>query len=177
MKINLIKVNFKGNYRHCNYENYVYKFLPFNFCCENIKNDKNIVFTDNYNEKYDDVNYKAAYEADMKFQDIIGPDDDIGCYIYPMSFPRYCKIIDHDLFFSDIIPINWCPYCGEKIEIKIVMEVDASSEHLAIDKKMNLLQDAIDKVHNDPKQEEKIYEKIREVEREYDWFMKLSSVF
>nr|WP_270249161.1 hypothetical protein [Coprococcus catus] len=104
MKIDLIKLKFNGMTS--------YKYKPFKYCCDEIQNNKCIEFTN---------------------EDVVKPVgdvDDNGYYI-----PQFCtantEIIgswDDEFERTDNYPIQFCPHCGEKIEINVVNEVDVSEK-------------------------------------------------
>lgn len=78
MKINLMEVRFNGGY--------VYKYLPFDWCCDECKNDKDINLTDDYDDEYELETY-----------------------------PAICETRKNNGSRTNI-PIQFCPYCGEPIE-------------------------------------------------------------
>lgn len=104
MKIDLIRLKFNGMTS--------YKYKPFKYCCDEIKNNKCIEFTN------EDV------------VEPVGDVDDNGYYI-----PQFCtidtKIIgswDDEFEQTDNYPIQFCPHCGEKIEINVTDEIDVSEK-------------------------------------------------
>lgn len=105
MKIELIKLKFNDTHS--------YKYKPFKHCCNEIQNDKAIIFTD------EDIN------------DIDGEYEDDGIFI-----PKFCT--SHTETFTswgdefentDNYPIQFCPHCGEKIEIEVVDEINVSEKY------------------------------------------------
>lgn len=105
MKIELIKLKFNDT---CSY-----KYKPFTHCCNEIQNDKAIIFTG------EDIN------------DIGGEYDDDG-----ISIPQFCTLYteiitsyEDEWEQTDNYPIQFCPHCGEKIEIEVVDEIDISEKY------------------------------------------------
>lgn len=105
MKIDLIKLKFNDT---C-----AYKHKPFQYCCDEIQNDKAIVFTG------EDIN------------DICGEYEDDS-----ISIPQFCTSYTETVGSwgdeweqTDNYPIQFCPHCGEKIEISVVNEIDVSDKY------------------------------------------------
>lgn len=109
MKIELIKLKFNDT---CSY-----KHKPFKHCCEAIQNDKAIVFTG----------------EDLVCNDIFGlvvkdSDDNIipqFCNSYTETFNSWGDEYEQ----TDNYPIQFCPHCGEKIEISVVDEINVSDKY------------------------------------------------
>lgn len=105
MKIELIKLKFNDTHS--------YKYKSFKHCCDEIQNNKAIVFTS------EDMN------------DIGGEYEDDG-----VSIPQFCTSHTEVVTFykdeweqTDNYPIQFCPHCGEKIEIEVVDEIDVSEKY------------------------------------------------
>ena len=105
MKIELIRLKFNDTHS--------YKYKPFTHCCDEIQNDKAIVFTG------EDIN------------DIGGEYKDEG-----ISIPHFCtshtEVItsyEDEWEQTDNYPIQFCPHCGEMIEISVVDEIDVSDKY------------------------------------------------
>lgn len=104
MKIELIKLKFNDTHS--------YKYKPFTHCCDEIQNDKAIVFTG---------------------EDLVHSDD---CWDDERHIPRFCtshtEVItsyEDEWEQTDNYPIQFCPHCGEKIEIEVVDEIDISEKY------------------------------------------------
>ena len=103
MKIELIKLKFNDTYS--------YKYKPFQYCCDEIQNDKAIVFTG----------------EDLVCNDIFGlvvRDSDYT--IIPQFCNSYTEIFNScgdEYEQTDNYPIQFCPHCGEKIEISVADEI------------------------------------------------------
>lgn len=110
MKIELIKLKFNDTYS--------YKYKPFTYCCDKVQNDKAIVFTG------EDIN------------DIGGEYEDDGNFI-PQFCTSYTEVIisyEDEWEQTDNYPIQFCPHCGEKIEISVVDEIDVSDKYNELSK-------------------------------------------
>lgn len=105
MKIELIKQKFNGTQS--------YKYKPFKYCCETIKDNPIITLTaenivDNY---YDEDN--EEYNS-----------------------PKFCATHNYTLYDysdewneADNYPIQYCPFCGEKIEFSVIKEEDLNEKY------------------------------------------------
>lgn len=111
MKIELIKLRFN--------QTFSYKYKSFTYCCNALKNNPCILFTD------EDVMSDPSYS--------ISDQDN--------SLPRFC--MTRTLFFRDWedeceetenIPIRFCPHCGEEIQIHVSEEQDLSEKYQELSK-------------------------------------------
>ena len=105
MKIELIKLKFNDTHS--------YKYKPFKYCCEEIQKNKTIVFT---GEDINDIG--GEYE-----------DDDISIPQFCTSYTETVGSWGDEWEQTDNYPIQFCPHCGEKIEISVVDEIDVSDEY------------------------------------------------
>lgn len=109
MKIELIKLKFNDT---CSY-----KYKPFVHCCDEIQNDKTIVFTGedlvHGNDYWDDERYIPQF-----------------CTSHTEVITSY----EDEWEQTDNYPIQFCPHCGEKIEIEVVHEIDVSDKYNALTK-------------------------------------------
>lgn len=114
MKIDLIKLKFN--------DTYTYKYKPFTYCCGEIQNNKAIVFTG----------------EDLVCNDTFGlvvrdSDDNIipqFCNSYTETFNSCGDEWEQTYNY----PIQFCPHCGEKIEISAVDEIDVSDKYNELSK-------------------------------------------
>lgn len=104
MKIELIKLKFNDTRS--------YKYKPFKHCCKAIQNDKAIVFA---------------------CEDLVHLDT---CWEDERYIPRFCTshtevITSYEDEFEQTgnYPIEFCPHCGEKIDISVVDEIDVSDKY------------------------------------------------
>ena len=109
MKIELIRLRFNDTYS--------YKYKPFTHCCDEIQSDKAI--------------------------DLVHSDD---CWDDERYIPRFCtshtEVItsyEDEWEQTDNYPIQFCPHCGEKIEISVVDEIDMSDKYEELTKQRDEL--------------------------------------
>ena len=148
MKIELIKLKFNDTHS--------YKYKPFAYCCDEIQKDKAIVFAD------EDIN------------DIGGEYEDDG-----ISIPQFCtshtEVItsyEDEWEQTDNYPIQFCPHCGEKIEISIVDEIDVSDKYNELTKLRKELWKKC--CRTDSKREEsKLKEQVRDLDDQINDFYEL----
>ena len=109
MKIELIKLKFNDTHS--------YKYKPFTHCCDEIQNDKAIVFTG------EDLVHLDTYWEDESY--------------IPRFCTSYTEVItsyEDEWEQTDNYPIQFCPHCGEKIEISVVEEIDVSDKYNELSK-------------------------------------------
>lgn len=145
MKIELIKLKFNDTYS--------YKYKPFQYCCDEIQNDKAIIFTD------EDIN------------DIDGEYEDDG-----ISIPQFCtshtEVItsyEDEWEQTDNYPIQFCPHCGEKIEISVVDEIDMSDKYEELTKQRNELWEKYLRTDS-KKKEAELREQVRKLDKQINSF-------
>lgn len=149
MKIELIKLKFNNT---CSY-----KYKPFTYCCDEIQNDKAIVFTD------EDIN------------DIDGEYEDDGFFI-PQFCASYTEIItsyEDEWEQTNNYPIRFCPHCGEKIEISVVDEINVSGEYEELTKQREELWMKCQKTDS-KKKEFELTKQVRELDKQINDFYELS---
>lgn len=105
MKIELIRLKFDDTHS--------YKYKPFKYCCDEIQNDKAIVFT---GEDINDIG--GEYE-----------DDNVSIPQLCTSHTEVITSYEDEWEQTDNYPIQFCPHCGEKIEISVVEEIDVSDKY------------------------------------------------
>lgn len=148
MKIELIKLKFNDTYS--------YKYKPFKYCCDKIHQNKCIVFTN------EDLTYYDNYEDDIQY------------------IPQFCT--SHEEIFRDYedeweqidnYPIQFCPNCGEKIEIKVVNEMDVSEKYKKL---INLRKELSKKCQktDSKKIEAELSKQIRELDNQINGFYAIS---
>lgn len=138
-------------------DTYSYKYKPFKHCCDEIQNDKAIVFTG----------------EDLVCNDTFGlvvrdSDDNI--------IPQFCT--SHTETFNscgdeyeqtDNYPIKFCPHCGEKIEISIVDEIDVSDKYNELSKQREELWKKCQKTDS-KKKEAELREQVEKLDEQIDSF-------
>ncbi len=147
MKIKLIKVTFD--------DTFAYKYLPFKHCCDAIGENEAITFTDQ--------NFAYDIENDE---------------LYPI--PRFCTSYNYtEGSYLDTweettnYPINYCPHCGEKIEIEVTDETDISSEFSHLESARKSLFSEANKTDSKRKEAE-LREQVRELDQKINWFYNLA---
>ena len=149
MKIELIKLKFNDT---C-----AYKYKSFTLCCDEIQNDKAIVFTG------EDIN------------DIGGEYKDEG-----ISIPHFCtshtEVItsyEDEWEQTNNYPIRFCPHCGEKIGISVVNEIGVSDKYNELSKQRKELWNKC--YRTDSKREEsKLKEQVRDLDDQINDFYELN---
>lgn len=144
MRIDLIKLKFNNT---C-----AYKHKPFQYCCDEIQNDKAIVFID---------------------EDLVHSDD---CWDDERYIPQFCTSYT-ETFNSwgdeweqtDNFPIKFCPHCGEKIEISVVDEIDVSDKYEELIKQRDELWRKCQKTDS-KKKESELSEQVRKLNKQIDSF-------
>ena len=143
MKIELIKLKFNST---C-----TYKYKPFKYCCEAIQNNKNIIFTG---------------------EDLVC-DDEFGLVVRDYDenlIPQFCtSYIETFNSWGDEFentynyPIQFCPHCGEKIEIEVVDEIDVYEEYNQLSKQRDELWKKCQKTDS-KKKENELREQVRDLD-------------
>lgn len=145
MKIDLIKLKFNDTYS--------YKYKPFTYCCDEIQNDKAIIFTG------EDIN------------DIGGEHEDDGNFI-PQFCTSYTEVItsyEDEWGQTDNYPIQFCPHCGEKIEILVVDEIDVSDKYNELSKQRENLWKRCQRTDS-KKKEAELREQVRKLDNQINSF-------
>lgn len=152
MKIELIKLKFNDT---C-----TYKHKPFTCCCDEIQNDKAIVFTG----------------EDLVCNDTFGlvvrdSDDNIipqFCTSYTETFNSWGDEYER----TDNYPIQFCPHCGEKIEISVVDEIDVFEKYDELTKQRKDLWKKCQRTDS-KKKEAELREQVRKLDDQINDFYEL----
>lgn len=145
MNIELIKLKFNDTHS--------YKYKPFKYCCDEIQNDKAIVFTG------EDIN------------DIGGEYEDDGVFI-PQFCTSYTEVItsyEDEWEQTDNYPIRFCPHCGEKIGISVVDEIDVSDKYNELSKQREELWKKCQRTDS-KKKEAELREQVRNLDNQINGF-------
>ena len=102
MNIDLVKIKYA--------DTYCYKYKPLKFCCSGLKNA--------YKDEYDD------YPAITITNENIYTNKDRDCKSLNLCISR--NFYEDDYVSEKNYPINYCPYCGEKIKYTIDEEKDCT---------------------------------------------------
>lgn len=147
MQINLVKIRFDNS---CSY-----KYKSFSYCCKRLEKNKNIIFS---NEDFVDNGF-------------LDEDDDT---------PQFCATsTEHITSYEDSwedtnnYPIQYCPHCGEKIEISVTDEIDLSSAYSELEKERKETWEKCRKTDS-KKKEAALKDKVWELDRKIDWFYKIA---
>ena len=147
MKIKLIKLKFNDTHS--------YKYKPFKYCCDEIQNDKDIVFTD---------------------EDLIHSDD---CWDDERYIPQICtshtEVItsyEDEWEQTDNDPIRFCPHCGEKIGISVVKEIDVSDKYNELTEQRKELWKKCQRTDS-KKEEHELRKQVRKLDNQINGFYEL----
>lgn len=148
MKIKLIKLKFNDTHS--------YKYKPFAYCCDEIQSDKAIIFTG------------------KDISDIGGEYEDDG-----ISIPQFCtshtEVItcyEDEWEQTDNYPIQFCPHCGEKIEISVVDEIDVSYTYNELSKQREELWEKCQRTDS-KKKESELREQVGKLDNQINDFYEL----
>lgn len=147
MEIELIRLKFNNTYS--------YKYKPFKYCCDKFQNDKAIIFTN------------EDFICDNIFGELIIRDlDDI-------IVPQFCnsEIVDS---WGDVdnYPIQFCPHCGERIDISVIGEIDVSDKYNKLFKQYEELRKKCQETDS-RKEEYELREQIRKIDKQINNFDQL----
>ena len=146
MKIELIRLKFNDTHS--------YKYKPFKYCCDEIQNNKAIVFTN-------------EYLSPLKYIDD-------GNFI-PQICTSHTEVItsyEDEWEQTDNYPIQFCPHCGEMIEISVVDEIDVSNKYEELTKQREELWKKCQKTDS-KKKESELREQVRKLDNQINDFYKL----
>lgn len=147
MKIELIRQKFNDTRE--------YKYKPFTYCCEKIKDNPCIMFSD-------------EVETDDR-------EDDYDEYTFP-AFALWQSETDYawgNSFINDnYYKINYCPFCGEPIKISVVDEEDVDDIYKSISKQREELWNKYNKTDS-KKRAEMLYKQVHELDNQIDWLYSL----
>ena len=120
MNIDIVRIHFKSDYG----DEYSYKYLPFEYCCDNLKNFEHVEFNDEY--------------------DYHNPND--YCDEYDNTIPGFSICVEEPVPWEDMgqlcyYRIGYCPFCGQKININIVKDEDRSADYFTMSTLRGLLKE------------------------------------
>lgn len=135
-----------------------YKYKPFSHCCEKIKDNPCIVFsneveldTNNLDDCLDDECTFPAFA--LWYSEIVGSWGDEW---------------ENDYYYK----INNCPFCGEPIEISVVCEEDVEGYY----KNLKIQRDELWMKHNktdSKKKSEELKKQVQELDDQINWLYEL----
>lgn len=148
MKIELIRLRFDDT---C-----TYKYKPFTHCCDEIQNDKAIVFT---GEDINDIG--GGYE-----------DDDVSIPQFCTSHTEVITCYEDEWEQTDNYSIQFCPHCGKKIEISVVDEIDVSDKYDELSKQRKELWKKCQRTDS-KKEEYELMKQVRKLDDQINDFYEL----
>lgn len=152
MKINLVRLKFNDT---CSY-----KHKPFKYCCDELKNNGGIIFT---NEDLNDLGGEYKDEDDYSIPQI--------CTSHTETFNSWGDEFEQ----TDNYPIQFCPHCGEKIEINVVDEIDFSEEYNELSKLRKELWDKYNKTDS-KRESEELRRKVADLDDKINAFYELGEM-
>lgn len=163
MKVELIKQTFETTYGT---KETSFKYKPFEWCCEEIKNHP-LITLDYDNEGdycYDDCDGNCDICVAKEKHDVPS-----------ITLERVVTISDYDGDYTDYhyYTINYCPFCGKPIEISIVSEEDVSETYQNLQKERDKLCKKRNKTDSIKKQRE-LGTAIDNLSKQINWFNSLS---
>ena len=146
MKIELIRQKFNGTRG--------YKFKPFAWCCDKIKDNPCVVFSD-----------------EVYTEDII--DDECIFPAFALCHTEVYRDWEDEYWQDTYYKISHCPFCGETIEISVVGEEDVDDYYKSLSKQREELWKKYNKTDSKKKAQE-LYEQIHELDNQIDWLYQLA---
>lgn len=144
MKIDLIKLKFNDTHS--------YKYKPFTYCCDEIQNDKAIVFTNDIGGEYED--------------------DGVSIPQFCTSYTEVITSYEDEWEQTDNYPIQFCPHCGEKIEISVVEEIGVSDKYNELTKQRKELWKKCQRTDS-KKEDYELTKQVRKLDYQIDDFYEL----
>ena len=154
MKIELIKQTFD--------DETIFKYKPFEYCCERMKNNRLIKFA-----SVDSNDWCYRYECDEEDCNNCSAAKDYPC----MALEHSVLVRDYEDEWTEVhnYPIDYCPFCGEPIEVSIVKEEDVTEAYYNLEKERNEMWDKCNKTDSIKEQRE-LKEIIRKLDEKIHWF-------
>lgn len=147
MKIELIKLKFNDTHS--------YKYKPFKYCCDEIRQNKCITFT-------------GEELFPLKCID----DEDNFIPQFCTSYTEIITSYEDEWEQTNNYPIQFCPHCGKKIEIRVVDEIDLSEKYNELHKQRYELSDKCRRTDS-KKEEFDLKKQIRELDNQMNMFYEL----
>ena len=147
MKIELIKLKFNDTHS--------YKYKPFTHCCDEIHQNDCIIFT---NEDLSTLKHI---------------DDDNFIPQFCTSHTEVITSYEDEWEQTDNYLIQFCPHCGEKIEISVVDEIDVSDKYDELTKQRDELWKKCQRTDS-KKEEFELRKQVRKLDEQINDFYELS---
>lgn len=123
--------------------NVSYKILSIDKCCDKLINSKNTTINnglDEFNNYYD---------------------EDQDSYSVKIARDEYDYDGWNDTYYE---AINYCPWCGSRIEIEVINVIDKTEEYLSLRKERDTLWEKCRKTDS-KKQENELEQQVRELDK------------
>ena len=150
MNIDVVRIHYQDNYGD---DEYSYKYLPFQYCCDKLKDFEYIKFNDECN--YSDPNEYLDKEGSVV------PGFSIT-FEKPVAWGDYAEPVYHR--------INYCPFCGQKININIVREEDRTGQYAAM-KRLREVKNELSLKTDSKSEYDKLFSEMREIDQEINEFI------
>ena len=152
MKIELIRLIFDNGHS--------YKYKPFKCCCEEIDRNECIELTD------EDMVTSSFVKEDEGIDGCFSPK---LCISHTKTIPYY----EDEFEITNNYPIRFCPYCGEKVDIKVVAEIDVSDKYNELSKRRNELWDKCRRTDS-KKEDYELREQVGKLDKQIKDFYELN---
>ena len=151
MKIELIRQKFNGSRG--------YKYKPFTHCCNKIKDNPRIVFSDEV--ELDTNNLDDSLDDECTFP------------AFAIWHSEVIRSLEDEWEQDDYFKINHCPFCGESIEISVVGEEDVDEYYKVLSKQREELWKKCNRTDSKKKSEE-LRRQVQELDDQINWLYQLT---
>lgn len=151
MKIELIRQRFN--------ETRGYKYKPFDFCCDKIKENPRIEFSNNV--ELDTNNLEDYLDGECTFPAF--------AIWHSETVHSWEDEWENDYYYK----INHCPFCGEPIDISVVGEEDVDEYYKALSKQREELWKKYNRTDSKKKAQE-LYEQVHKLDNQINWLYRLT---
>lgn len=162
MKIELIKQTFKDEADDLQIR---YKYKLFKYCCERMENNRLIKLS-----SVDSDDWCYRYECDEEDCSNCNAAKDHPC----MTLEEVARITSYEDEWTEVYnyPIDYCPFCGEPIEISVIKEEDVSEAYQNMRKERDEMRDKFNKTDSIKEQRE-LGEVVRKLDDKLNHFYRL----
>lgn len=165
MKIKLVKIVFG--------DSVTYKYLPFTYCCEKMRLNSMLMLS-----PYEET--QSLYCENCEYAKYYNSEACQKCKVYqthdtdePPCFKMEKTIVESDYYDSYentyYLDVNYCPHCGEKIEITVEKEIDLTTVYTNLQKERDILWKKC-QTTDSKKEEEELREKVHILDQKIDDF-------
>lgn len=151
MKIELIKQTFVDEYGSSETS---FKYKPIKWCCEKIEHNPliNIGIDENYG--YDESNCSCNGDCEDCDIDCDDTNDENRMPSVTLKYTTTITSYEDTWTECNYYRIDYCPFCGEPIEVSIVKEEDVSDIYQKLNKEKDEVWNEIEKTDSIKKQNE-----------------------